>query len=56
MPYVTKHLPDQTVLEDFMKNNVYSLRGDPRLEEFWNKARADKKKRAKAKANAKTTT
>ena len=53
---LTKHLPDHTVLEDFMKNNVYALRGDPRLEEIRNKARADRKERAKAKAKAKSTT
>ena len=39
-----------------MKDNVYSLREDPRLEEIRNKARAGKKERAKAKAKAKTTT
>ena len=50
---LTKHLPDQTVLEHFMKNNVYSLREDPRLEEIRYKARADKKERAKSKAKAK---
>ena len=53
---LTKHLPDQTVLENFMKNNVYSLREDPRLEEIRNKARADKKERAKSKAKAKAST
>ena len=53
---LTKHLPDQTVLENFMKNNVYSLREDPRLEEIRNKARADKKERAKSKGKAKATT
>ena len=52
----TKHLPDQTVLENFMKNNVYSLREDPRLEEIRNKARAGKKERAKGKAMAKAST
>ena len=53
---LTKHLPDQTVLENFMKNNVYSLRENPRLEEIRNKARADKKERAKSKGKAKATT
>ena len=52
---LTKHLADQTVLENFMKNNVYSLREDPRLEEIRTKARADRKERAKAKAKAKST-
>jgi hypothetical protein len=52
---LTKHLADQTVLENFMKNNVYSLREDPRLEEIRTKATADRK-RAKAKAKAKSTT
>ena len=49
----TKHLPDQTILEDFMKNNVYSLREKSRLEDIRNKARADNKERAKSKAKAK---
>ena len=53
---LTKHLPDQTVLKNFMKNNVYSLREDPRLEEIRNKARADKKERAKSKGKTKATT
>ena len=35
-----KHLPDQTVLGDFMKN-VYPLREDPRLEGIRNKARSE---------------
>ena len=52
---LTKHLADQTVLENFMKNNTYSLREDPRLEEIRTKARADSKERAKAKAKAKST-
>ena len=38
-----------------MKNNTYSLREDPRLEEIRTKARADRKERAKAKAKAKST-
>ena len=36
-----------------MKNNVYSLRKDPRLEKIRNKARADKKESAKNKAKVK---
>ena len=39
-----------------MKNNVYSLCEDPRLEKIRTKARADRKERAKAKAKAKSTT
>ena len=53
---LAKHLPYQTVIEDFMKNNVYSLREDPCFEEIRSKARADRKERAKAKAKAKSTT
>ena len=53
---LTKHLPDQTVLENSMKNNVYTLRESSRFEEIRNKARADKKKSAKIKAKAKTST
>ena len=53
---LAKHLPDQTVLEDFMKNNVFSLREDPHFEEIRTKARADSRERAKAKAKAKSTT
>ena len=53
---LAKHLPDQTVFEDFMKNNVYSLREGPCLEEVRTKERADRKERAKAKAKAKPTT
>ena len=51
-----KHLLDQTVFGDFMKNSVYSLHGDPRFEEIRNKARADRKEIANAKAKAKSTT
>ena len=39
-----------------MKNNVYPLREDPRLEDIRNKARADKKKRDQSKAAAKVST
>ena len=39
-----------------MKNNVYSLREGPCLEEVRTKERADRKERAKAKAKAKPTT
>ena len=53
---LTKHLPDQTVLENFLKSNTYSLREDPRLEEIRQKARADRKERAKTRAKAKATT
>ena len=46
---LTKHLPDQTVLENFMKENKYSLREDPRLEEARQKAREDRKNKRKTK-------
>ena len=46
---LTKHLPDQTVLENFMKENKYSLREDPRLEEARKKAREDRKIKRKTK-------
>ena len=42
--------------QNFMKNNVYSLREDTRLEKIRNKTRADKKKRARSKAKAKAST
>ena len=51
----TKHLPDQIVLENSLKNNVYSLREDPRLEDISNQTRADKKERTKSKAKAKAS-
>ena len=50
-----KHLSEQTALENFMKDNVYSLREHPRLEEIRSKARADKKERANNKAKTSTT-
>ena len=33
-----KHLPDEIAIENFILNNVYSLREDPRLEQTRNKA------------------
>ena len=53
---LTKYLPDQTALENLMKNNVYPLREDPRLKEIRNKSRTEKKKRTKSKAKAKPST
>ena len=50
-----KHLPDLTVLENFMKNNVFYLREDPRLEDIRKKARADKKERVKSKVKEKAS-
>ena len=50
---LTKHLVDQTVLTQFLDNNHYSLREDPRLEEQRVAARAAR--RAKAKPKSKTT-
>ena len=37
---LTKHLPDQTVLEEYMRSNQYSLREDPILEKSRAEARA----------------
>ena len=47
---LTKHLVDQTVLTQFLENNRYSLREDPRLEEQRVAARAVRKAKAKSKA------
>ena len=42
---LTKHLPDLTVLNDFMRTNQYSLREDPALESKRDQLRADRKKK-----------
>ena len=44
-----KHISDQTVLENLIKNNVYSLREASHLEEIRSKAVADKKEMPRAK-------
>ena len=53
---LTKHLPDQTIITQFLHDNVYSLREDPRLEEQRVAARTARKAKAKAKATGSTTT
>ena len=52
---MTKHLVDQTILNQFLQNNDYSLREDPRLEEQRVAARAARKARAKAKTKSVTS-
>ena len=52
---MTKHLVDQTVLNQFLQNNDYSLREDPRLEEQRIAARAARKAKAKAKTKSVTS-
>ena len=42
---LTKHLPDLTVLSDFMRTNQYSLREDPALESKRDQLSADRKKK-----------
>ena len=52
---MTKHLVDQTILNQFLQNNDYSLREDPRLEEQRVAARAARKAKAKAKTKSVTS-